>query len=229
MEMTATFTCNISKVSDFNYSLNWYKLSDDGQPGRLDSRNKKYNIAQLNAQTFTMEILNLERNDSGTYFCGLISFSISATLRESNRANLTVTEKAPEPRLQEEGKEKEEEKKNGYGEIILAVIGGVVLFLVLLSLCYFLINFNRKRQEEKLQDENAPLEEGPPAVTVFTVDYGVLEFRAADTAQRAPHKCFSSDQTEYATVIFPQEKPLAADRDKKTKKQRCRPDRPQPH
>ncbi|XP_060130252.1 programmed cell death protein 1 [Zootoca vivipara] len=238
MGATARFTCRLSETIQ-KYSLNWYKLGDDKQPKLLDLGKRKYNPTKLNATTFEIKISDLEMNDSGTYFCALIRPSMELT--ESNRANLTVTEKQLEPGLPLEATElglpSEEtepglpsEEREDHGEILLAVVGGVGLFLVLPILCYYLFNLIQRRQEEeKLQDENAPLEEGPPAVSVFTVDYGVLEFRGADSAQRAPHERFASDQTEYATIIFPPEKTVAAKVGKKTKEPKNCPSRAQPH
>ncbi|XP_028584334.2 programmed cell death protein 1 [Podarcis muralis] len=228
MGATARFTCRLSETVQ-HYSLNWYKLGDDKQPKLLDLGKRKYSRAMLNATTFEIKISDLEMNDSGTYFCGLICPSLKLT--ESNRANLTVTEKELEPELPSEETKPglPSEEREDHGEILLAVVG-VGLFLVLPVLCYYLFNLiRRKQEEEKLQDENAPLEEGPPAVSVFTVDYGVLEFRAADNAQRAPHERFASDQTEYATIIFPPEKPAAAKGGKKTKKPKSCPSRAEPH
>ncbi|XP_033004095.1 programmed cell death protein 1 [Lacerta agilis] len=229
MGATARFTCRLSETVQ-KYSLNWYKLGDDKQPKLLDLGKWKYNLTRLNATTFEIKISDLEMNDSGTYFCGLIWPSMKLT--ESNRANLTVTEKQLERGLPPEETEPglPPEEREGHGEILLAVVGGVGLFLALPFLCYYLYNLIQKRQgEEKLQDENAPLEEGHPAVSVFTVDYGVLEFRGGGTAQRAPPERIASDQTEYATIIFPPEKPVSAKVSKKTKKPKSCPSGAEPH
>ncbi|XP_066477679.1 programmed cell death protein 1 [Tiliqua scincoides] len=209
---------------------NWYKVSDDGQPSKLSelkenqgARDPKYPIAHMDAQTFEIKILNLTKDDSGTYFCGLISVSSDKPIIESNRANLTVTEKANATAKPQEEKEVEEEVWGRKDNMLpLAILGGAGLLLVLVFLCYFLWDtFKRKRVAQKMHEENAPLEEEPPAVTVFTVDYGVLAFPPTESA-RVPPKRLASEQTEYATIVFPQE-----GLDKRTKKQRNCPSRAQ--
>lgn len=57
-------------------------------------------------------------------------------------------------------------------------------------------------------------EEKPPVVSVSTVDYGVLEFQWDPHTQLPPETC-PDDQTEYATIIFPEEKPVTPERGKR--------------
>lgn len=57
-------------------------------------------------------------------------------------------------------------------------------------------------------------EEKPPVVSVSTVDYGVLEFQW-DQCTQVPPETRPVDQTEYATIIFPEEKPVTPERGKK--------------
>ncbi|KAL8188275.1 UNVERIFIED_CONTAM: hypothetical protein K2H54_064537 [Gekko kuhli] len=53
-------------------------------------------------------------------------------------------------------------------------------------------------EEETRPAENAPLERAPPVATIFTVDYGILEFPAKSPPRRPP-----MEKTEYATIVFP--------------------------
>lgn len=57
-------------------------------------------------------------------------------------------------------------------------------------------------------------EEKPPMVSVSTVDYGVLEFQRDKRAQ-VPPETQPVDQTEYATIIFSEDKPVTPERGKK--------------
>lgn len=57
-------------------------------------------------------------------------------------------------------------------------------------------------------------EEKPPVVSVSTVDYGVLELQC-DQHIQVPPETSPVDQTEYATIIFPEEKPVTPERGKK--------------
>ncbi|XP_042315433.1 programmed cell death protein 1 [Sceloporus undulatus] len=241
---TAEFHCNISvDVSDS--SMNWFKLGADRQPRILDTsnRNKKYQITCLSSKMSKMAILKLEKNDSGTYFCTFTSFSLNQTLTESDRGILTVTEFAPKTELPEEEEEEDQDhndektNENTDHKIRLVAIGvcGLLLVLILGSLCFFLNNVSQRRQgRRKFHDENAPLEAEPPAVAVFTVDYGVLEFQARQNVRRPP-LCPPSpkqqtEQTEYATIVFPPEKPDPVNTEKRTKRQgRCATSRAHPH
>lgn len=64
-------------------------------------------------------------------------------------------------------------------------------------------------------------EEKPPVVSVSTVDYGVLEFQRE---QRAPVAAEPRplEKTEYATIIFPEEKPVTPERGKRHRDERTR-------
>lgn len=62
-------------------------------------------------------------------------------------------------------------------------------------------------------------EEKPPVVPVPTVDYGVLEFQRDQYTQVLPETRLV-DQTEYATIIFPEEKPITPERGKKHQNER---------
>lgn len=56
-------------------------------------------------------------------------------------------------------------------------------------------------------------------VTESTVDYGVLEFQR-DEKPPAPGETAPHDQTEYATIVFPEEKPITPERGKRNQHQR---------
>lgn len=97
---SATFFCNISVESDSvsEYSLNWYKETNHSQAQKIAeiSRNNppmdtgKYLLTN-HTPAFKIEILNLHQNDSGSYYCGLITFFEPDKVMESNRSHLVVT------------------------------------------------------------------------------------------------------------------------------------------
>lgn len=64
-------------------------------------------------------------------------------------------------------------------------------------------------------------EEKPPVVSVSTVDYGVLEFQRDQHTPVLP-RSWPVEQTEYATIIFPEEKPVTPERGKKHLDERTR-------
>lgn len=60
-----------------------------------------------------------------------------------------------------------------------------------------------------------------PVVSISTVDYGVLEFQR-DQSSPVPPKTQPVEQTEYATIVFPEEKPVTPERGKKHLDERTR-------
>ncbi|KAL2301204.1 hypothetical protein Nmel_011765 [Mimus melanotis] len=224
----ATFFCNISIENDSGseYSLNWYKETNNSQAQKTAeiSRHKpvteteKYRLSN-NTPVFKIEILNLHQNDSGSYYCGLITFFEPDKVMESNRCQLIVTA-APEmnatdkPEM-EEGSPSEHIKVMLLGLLVLA---GVVVLLIF----SYLIFTYRRRDVQKPPSENMPVkEEKPPVVSISTVDYGVLEFQR-DQCTPVPPKTWPVEQTEYATIIFPEEKPVTPERGKKYLDERSR-------
>ncbi|NXK61716.1 PDCD1 protein, partial [Sylvietta virens] len=219
----ATFLCNISmeNVSGSEYSLNWYKETNNSQAQKIAeiSRYKpmmeteKY---QLINQTpvFEIEILNLHQNDSGRYYCGLIIFYEETNkVMESNRSQLIVTAASQmnatdEPEM-EEGNPSEHVQAMFLGILLLA---GVV---VLLIFGYLTLTHRRGGMTplEATQTQFGTWEK-PPVVSIPTVDYGVLEFQR-DHHTPVPPKTRPVEQTEYATIIFPEEKPVTPERSKK--------------
>ncbi|XP_032094383.1 programmed cell death protein 1-like [Thamnophis elegans] len=91
---TAKFTCSISKP-DLGKHLDWYKQGHDHQPVKLDGSSRKYGFSKRDNRTYEMEIRQVEKNDSGTYYCWVNPFNSEGTMLESNRSNLIVTGVTP--------------------------------------------------------------------------------------------------------------------------------------
>ncbi|XP_068810757.1 programmed cell death protein 1 isoform X2 [Struthio camelus] len=223
---SATFFCNISmeNVSGLEYSLNWYKETNHSQPQKIaeisrnnpQTKTEKYLLTNY-TPAFKIEILNLHQNDSGSYYCGLIAFLQPNKVIESNRSHLVVT--APE---KTNGTDEPQIEEGNPPEHIKAVLVGILLLVgavVLLIFGYLTVTY-RRGDAQKPPSENAPTkEEKPPEVSVSTVDYGVLEFQWDQRTQMPPEKQ-PADQTEYATIIFPEEKPVTPERGRKNQNQR---------
>ncbi|XP_077204026.1 programmed cell death protein 1 [Paroedura picta] len=203
---SAVFTCKFADMNDSDYVRNLYREDNEGQTKKITElkgklNTGKYSIDPQDLHTYAVTIVNLEKDDAGKYFCGLISISSPQTVTESQRSNLTVTEKASttaEPALQEE--EEEEKGRRSVKEVPLAlIVGGAGLILGLAFLAFVLFKAVRRGKGERTRRaEMAPLEEEPPVENVFTVDYGILEF-----ATKAPPKRPPVEKTEYATIVFP--------------------------
>ncbi|KFP52230.1 Programmed cell death protein 1, partial [Cathartes aura] len=218
---SATFFCNISMENDSGseYSLNLYKETNHSQAQKIAevSRNnpqmktEKYLLTN-HTPAFKIEILNLHQNDSGSYYCGLITFFEPDKVMESNRSHLVVTA-APEKVNATDEPAMEEGNPPDH---IKAVLLGILLLagaVVLLIFGYLTVTY-RRGDVQKPPRENTPAEEKPPVVSVSTVDYGVLEFQCYQHTQ-VPPETRPVDQTEYATIIFPEEKPVTPERGKK--------------
>ncbi|NXJ99475.1 PDCD1 protein, partial [Corythaixoides concolor] len=220
---SATFFCNISMENDSGseYSLNWYKESNHSQAQKMAeiSRNnppmqtEKY-VLTNHTTIFKIEILNLHQNDSGFYYCGLITLFEPDKVMESNRSHLVVTA-APEKTNATDEPEMEEGNPPDY---IKAVLLGILLLagvVVLLIFGYLTVTYRRGGMMMNCPDGvSLQKEEKPPVVSVSTVDYGVLEFQRDQCTQVSP-EIWTVDQTEYATIIFPEEKPITPERGKK--------------
>ncbi|NXI71201.1 PDCD1 protein, partial [Anseranas semipalmata] len=220
---SATFFCNISMEnnSSSEYHLNWYKETNhtDTQKIAEISRNipqtktEKYLLSN-HTPAFKIEILNLHQNDSGSYYCGLITVFRHNKIEESNRSHLVVTA-APEKVNTTDEPDMEESSPLDH---IKAMLLGILLLagvIVLLVFGYCIITYRRGEDELPQQGVLAlQKEEKPPVVSVSTVDYGVLEFQWDPHTQVPPETC-PDDQTEYATIVFPDEKPVTPERGKK--------------
>ncbi|NWS76505.1 PDCD1 protein, partial [Crotophaga sulcirostris] len=217
---SATFFCNISTDNDsgLEYSLNWYKETNHSQAQKIaeisrnnrDTKTKKYLLTN-HAPAFKMEILNLHQNDSGYYYCGLITFFECNKVMESNRSRLVVT--APEKTNATEEPEMEESNPPGY---VNAMLLGFVLLAGMVGLLIFGC-FTVTYRRGGMIPAGAALCQGagrPPMVFVSTVDYGVLEFQRDQRTQVSP-ETWPVVQTEYATIIFPEEKPITPEQGKK--------------
>ncbi|NXW06580.1 PDCD1 protein, partial [Fregetta grallaria] len=217
---SATFFCNISMENDSGseYSLNWYKETNHSQVQKIAdiSRNKpqtktdKYLLTNY-TPAFKIEILNLHQNDSGSYYCGLIAFFESNKVMESNRSHLVVTA-APENTNTTD--EPEMEEGNPPDHIKAVLLGTLLLAGAVLLLIFGYLTVTYRRGGTIPHGGCAAPKEKPPMVSVSTVDYGVLEFQW-DQCSQVPPETRPVDQTEYATIIFPDEKPVTPERGKK--------------
>ncbi|KAF1532206.1 Programmed cell death protein 1, partial [Eudyptes sclateri] len=216
---SATFFCNISRENDSSaeYSLNWYKETNHSQVQKIAEMSRNNSLTKTekylltnHTPAFKIEILNLHQNDSGSYYCGLIAFFEPNKVMESNRSHLVVTA-APEKTNATDEPEMEEGDPLDH---VKAMLPGILLLagaVVLLIFGYLTVMYRRGGM---IPCGGFTKEEKPPTVSVSTVDYGVLEFQW-DQCTQVPPETQPVDQTEYATIIFPEEKPVTPERGKK--------------
>ncbi|NXG62876.1 PDCD1 protein, partial [Hemiprocne comata] len=216
---SATFFCNISmnKNSSSEYSINWYKETNHSQGQKIagiSGKNRQMNMEKYlltnHTPSFKIEILNLHQNDSGSYYCGLINFFESNKLMESNRSHLVVTA-APEKTNATDEPEIEE---GNLPDHVKAMLLGILLLAGAVVLLIFGCRTIMYRRGGMIPHEDCAALRGwekPPVVSVSTVDYGELEFQW-HSCPRVPLETWPVDQTEYATIIFPEEKPITPER-----------------
>ncbi|XP_008532653.1 programmed cell death protein 1 isoform X3 [Equus przewalskii] len=205
----ATFTCSFSNTSE-HFVLNWYRMSPSNQTDKLaafpeDSsqpgRGGRFRVTRLpNGRDFHMSVLAARRNDSGIYLCGAISLPPKTQINESPRAELTVTERIPEPPT-----EHPSPPPSPAGQLQGLVVGITSLLvgvlLVLLLACVLTTTFPRAARGACGRSGDEPLE-GPSAPPAFSVDYGELDFQWREKTPEPPAPCVP-EQTEYATIVFP--------------------------
>ncbi|XP_045054521.2 programmed cell death protein 1 isoform X3 [Desmodus rotundus] len=138
---TATFTCSFSNTSE-HFVLNLYRMSPSNQTVKLaafpkDSgqvhRDPRFRVTWLpNGRDFEMSVLAAQRNDSGTYLCGVIYLPPETQIHESPHAELMVTERtleapteAPSPPARPAG------KLQGLVIGVTSVLVGILLLLLL--------------------------------------------------------------------------------------------------
>ncbi|XP_059559882.1 programmed cell death protein 1 isoform X1 [Myotis daubentonii] len=200
---TATFTCSFSNTSE-DFVLNWYRMSPSNQTDKLaafpeDSgqevrRDQRFRMTRLpNGRDFEMSVLTARRNDSGIYFCGAIYLPPKTQIHESLRAELTVTERAPEQPT--EGPSPAPSPAGQLQGLVIGVTSVLVGVLLLLLLTWVLAT----RGGCACRSEDQPPKEGP---SVGSVDYGELDFQRREKTPEPPAPCVP-EQTEYATIVFP--------------------------
>ncbi|NWZ55341.1 PDCD1 protein, partial [Haliaeetus albicilla] len=219
---SATFFCNISMENDsgLEYSLNWYKETNHSQAQKIaeisrnnpQTKTEKYLLTN-HTPAFKIEILNLYQNDSGSYYCGLITFFEPDKVMESSRSHLVVTA-APEKTNATDEPEMEEGSAPNHSRAVLVGILLLTGAVVLLIFGYLTVTYRRGGTIPHRDHAALRGWEKPPMVSISTVDYGVLEFQC-DQRTQVPPETRPVDQTEYATIVFPEEKPVTPERGKK--------------
>ncbi|XP_045054522.1 programmed cell death protein 1 isoform X4 [Desmodus rotundus] len=207
---TATFTCSFSNTSE-HFVLNLYRMSPSNQTVKLaafpkDSgqvhRDPRFRVTWLpNGRDFEMSVLAAQRNDSGTYLCGVIYLPPETQIHESPHAELMVTERtleapteAPSPPARPAGK---------LQGLVIGVTSVLVGILLLLLLTWVLTTTcpRATRGPCACCREDPPLEGVSPG-PVFSVDYEELDFQWQEKTPE-PSAPSVPQETEYATIVFP--------------------------
>ncbi|XP_036613362.1 programmed cell death protein 1 [Trichosurus vulpecula] len=216
----ATFVCSVSHKLPF-LILNWYREKNGSQPVKLAAYPKdtpsshlqdRYHIAVLDDnQTYEMTILGLQLDDSGRYFCGIINLEMTFEMppvEESDRSELNVTERIVVSTTTPPFTTPVHPEKFPWIIVVVSVIVGAVLVLLLLFCILFVVEFRDRGgagNSESDKDSLSLKKAEPSVASVSTVVYGQLDFQKTEVPKQGGAD--SGEQTEYATIIFPAEKP----------------------
>uniref|UniRef100_A0A8C3SWT5 Ig-like domain-containing protein n=1 Tax=Chelydra serpentina TaxID=8475 RepID=A0A8C3SWT5_CHESE len=230
--------CNIypANFSRFDCSLNWYKKINSTYtqkiaewPGKGKSQMEKFNLLN-HTSTVEIRILNLTENDTGEYYCGLITFSSpnkertwACQVPRSMPGPWAELHNAiaphPSPQLSKTHPPAQREvlglRQELLAEVLWLVLYGRSEWPVTVvcsglegyeSVCG--VHREAGRMWMRLLVKMPPLVVAwqNEQVTTYTVDYGVLEFQQEEHTE-APVESHPPDNTEYATIVFPEEKP----------------------
>ncbi|XP_064142415.1 programmed cell death protein 1 isoform X1 [Loxodonta africana] len=211
----ATFFCSYPNMTAPTM-LNWYRSSPSNQSVKLaafpkdhgePARDQRFSITQLaGKQAFRLHISTVLRNDSNTYYCGAINLPPETQITESPCAELTVTDRVSESPTTHPSPAPG--PKGQFQALVISITSVLVGVLVLLLLAWVLATVlprgtqGRSAGASGARSDGQPAKEDPSATPVFTVDYGELDFQRREKTPEPPGACLP-EQTEYATIVFP--------------------------
>ncbi|XP_044147933.1 uncharacterized protein LOC122936009 [Bufo gargarizans] len=204
---TATFTCNISVLSYNPGDFNWYKI--ENEPVKIaDIQNTTKNqrlhvVINWKLREAKLHILNVTLNDSGKYSCGLVNVSAKEQIIGSTESELFVdsSPSAVTDKTNHEGLPEGNPDSQKTAIIATSVILALLLLLAVGSAIIFIWN---KQGNNVPQQQD--LEKPPQDPSVYTVNYGTLEFGASHPYRKSTELSIS-EHVEYATIMFPQQTP----------------------
>ncbi|XP_037377848.1 programmed cell death protein 1 isoform X2 [Talpa occidentalis] len=205
----ASFTCSLPCTPQHPL-LNWYRLGPGNRSTKLAAfpedqshpgRDWRFSVTQLpSGRDFHMSLVGAQASDSGVYICGAIYLPPRTRITESPAIELTVTERVPQLPTEHPSPTPKPAGLPQSLVVSVAVVLAAVLLLLLLLLAWGLAGAIPGGLRGKAC--GPPQKEDTPAVPVFTVDYGELDFEWREKTPEPPGPCVP-EQTEYATIVFP--------------------------
>ncbi|XP_071998623.1 programmed cell death protein 1 isoform X1 [Engystomops pustulosus] len=204
----ATFTCNISALNFNPKYINWYR-NDVKIADLMSAENERIHInPNWKLHMATLLIINVTFNDSGKYHCAYLNDSPNNPhfIIVSNASELFVRADFPGTETYEINntdlpKSKQDSRKMSiiYTSMIL-----VLLLLVAVGAVFIFIWYRQRFNNPTTQRQN--LEKRTEDPSVYTIDYGIIEFGESQPYRKSP-VLRVSEQVEYATIMFPQQSP----------------------
>ncbi|XP_043926841.1 programmed cell death protein 1 [Protopterus annectens] len=203
---SVTFRCTCTKSTQ---TMNWYKQENNTFKKFADtmhSTDERFKVFLHDNKTATLQITNLQKNDSNKYYCGIISLDSNRKTKESNHLILNVEEE-PVTNVTTTVTSTVNTQTNGNSKYIIlgSALPVIIMFLILVSILLFVMQ--RKQEITKQQDDKKCLEMEHVA-PVYVTEYGELEFPCQKQADK-PVEIPPADNldVEYATIVFIPELP----------------------
>ncbi|CAH2247999.1 programmed cell death 1 [Pelobates cultripes] len=198
---TVTFTCNVSSLNYTIRDINWYKTINNESKKIADLSNPENGriciSANWNLSKAEIFIKNVTMNDSGEYHCEHVDVNGDKKVSKSRRSKLNVTDGIiPESSLTTPSKKNSNKKPKSNTNITIILVSIILTLLLLFFICIALVLWKQKADQIpdaylinlevfrkavqrteyvpllRMQNEESPTQ----SPTVYTVDYGVLEF-----------------------------------------------------
>ncbi|XP_056419198.1 uncharacterized protein LOC130360673 isoform X2 [Hyla sarda] len=206
----ATFTCNISALNYNPDDFNWYKTGDTSTKiADLKSQTNKLLITiNWDRREAVLHISNVTFNDSGKYYCSHLNLSGNEQIIVSNTSELFVNSSKSIPIAVPNDNNNSRPTESSLQPLNMFIISTSVILVLLLFLAIgsakiFIWYKQRNNIPEPQQQHLGKL---PQDHSVYTVDYGILEFGASQPYRKS-QDLSQLDQVEYATIMFPQQTP----------------------
>ncbi|XP_066461638.1 programmed cell death protein 1-like [Eleutherodactylus coqui] len=211
----ATFTCNISALNYNPADINWYinKNTSEKIADLKGSKDPRLNISiSWTLREAKLRIINVTFTDSGKYHCSHVNINASGDIIRSNISELFVNDV---PRTVTNVTDKYSPESNSNSEETLIISTSLILaLLLLLAIGAVVFLFCYKRRNNIPQQEQQDLEKPPQDSSVYSVDYGILEFGDNQPYRKSPELSVS-EQVEYATITFPQQTAIMGEKRRK--------------
>ncbi|XP_063297160.1 uncharacterized protein LOC134585637 [Pelobates fuscus] len=201
---TVTFTCNVSSLNYTIRDINWYKTINNESTKIADLSNPENGririSANWNLSKAEIFIKNVTMNDSGEYHCEHVDVNGDKKVSKSRRSKLNVTDGIiPESSLTTPSKKNSNKKTKSNTNITIILVSIILTLLLLFFICIALVLWKQKGNKIP-QPQDKHLESPAQSPTVYTVDYGVLEF--SNKPYRKSAELCVTEQVEYASIMF---------------------------
>ncbi|KAM8953089.1 programmed cell death protein 1 [Pelodytes ibericus] len=213
---TAIFTCDIASLPYNPDDINWYKTHNNQSKKIADlkssSNDRIYITTNWELRKAELHILDVTVNDTGEYHCEHHNITGKNNIRGfsgKSKLNITGVQTTVLTHLTTPRKGTTERTVTVNMIVVFVSVILTVLLLVLLICTAFILTWYKKRNKTP-QHEAKQLESPTLDPTVYTVDYGVLEFK--NNPYRKSAEMHVTEQIEYATIMFPQGTPGMGER-----------------